>query len=70
MSKNKEVLQTEKQFLKDEIVHTASRMIKDHDDDIRGGMTEIAAKWINELDALLFRLDQIDKAIADCDIKR
>lgn len=65
---SKEVLQTQKQLLKDQIVETASRMVKDHDSDIVRGMTEIAATWITELDNLLYKLDETDKNIQQINI--
>lgn len=59
----KEVLQVERQLKKDQIVEAVSRMIKDHDSPDVRGMTEIATRWIKDLDQLLFELQQIENKL-------
>lgn len=65
----KEILQVQRQLKKDEIVDKASRMIKDHDSPIVKGMTEIANRWIQELDKLFFELKEIENKLADINNK-
>jgi hypothetical protein len=47
------------QLKKDQIVGAASRMVKDHDSDNVRGMTEIPYRFIEEINNLLFELDQL-----------
>jgi len=44
---------------KDQIVGAASRMVKDHDSDNVRGMTEVPHRFIEEMNNLLFELDQL-----------
>ena len=67
---SKEVLQAKKQLLKDQIVSTASQMVKDHDGDVVRGMTEIAFRWIEKLNDLLFDLDNLDRDIEQINIDK
>ena len=61
---DKTVLMVNRQLKKDEIVDKVSRMVKDHDAPVVHGMTEIANRWITELDTLLFELQQIENQLA------
>ena len=60
---DKTVIMVNRQLKKDEIVDKVSRMVKDHDAPVKNGMTEIANRWITELDTLLFELQNIENQL-------
>jgi hypothetical protein len=68
MSTDKAVLQAQKQLIKDSIVDTASRLVKDTEDGTAArGMIEVGERWIRQLDAKLLELDRIERQIATAD---
>lgn len=61
-------LQVQRQLLKDDIVDTCSRFIKECDQPVINGMTEVADSWVRKLDRLLFCLQDVENKIKDFDI--
>jgi hypothetical protein len=61
----KEVLQIQKQLKRDQIVDTVSRMVKDMSHAEKGGMMEVPARWIKELDKLLFQLQDLENQLSN-----
>lgn len=59
----REQLFAQRIFLKDEIVDQVSRMIKDHDQPVVKGMTEIPHRYILSLDEKLFKLQEVENQI-------
>lgn len=64
----KRIKHIQKQLLKDHIVTTASRMVKDHDSDVVRGMTEIPARWIDKLNEMFIQLDKMDEDLQQINI--
>ena len=62
------ILETKKILLKDEIVEIASRLVKQDDQPRKGGMVEVTYRFLDELDAKLHELDQIDLQIKQREI--
>lgn len=64
------LLDVEKQLKKDQIVKCSSNLVKDCDFDNKSGMTEVAFRFMTELNQLLFELDEIESELpthARCD---
>ena len=62
------ILETKKILLKDEIVEIASRLVKQDDQPRKGGIVEVPYRFLDELDAKLHELDQIDLQIKQREI--
>ena len=56
---SKLLLQAEHQLKKDQIIESASRLVKDSEEDVKG-MTEVSTSKLKELDNLLHELGQIE----------
>lgn len=67
MSENKLVLLAKKELVISEIISSASKLVKDSEDDVRG-MTEVSTRLLNELDNHLHAYDTICKDIAQHEI--
>lgn len=60
-----QLLMQDRRVILEKISNKASEMVKDHDQPVEGGMTEVPFMYLRELDDLLFELDKINGKIYD-----
>ena len=56
----------DRRVILEKITHKASEMVKDHDQPVEGGMTEVPYMYLRELNDLLFELDKANGVLFDC----